>query len=55
MSKLLEDFKASPTRDNAKRIAKHCRKHPFAALLISSEEHAILQQALTVMMSPEGN
>lgn len=55
MSKLLAAFQANPTRDNAKRIAKHCHKHPFAALLISSEEHAILKQALAVMMSPEGN
>ena len=51
MSKLLESFRNDPTLERAKRIAKHCRKHPFASLLISAEEHAILKQALTLTMS----
>ncbi len=51
MTKLLAAFKADPTPERAKRILKHCHRHPFAALLAAyGPDKDTLQEALTMAM-----
>ena len=49
MSKLIARFAADPTAANARRLALYCRKHPFASLLATREEVAVLECALRTL------
>jgi hypothetical protein len=43
MQKLIDRYRANPTADNAKRVLAHARKHPFATLLLSSDDLALIE------------
>jgi hypothetical protein len=46
MRKLLEAYKANPTKENAKRVFMYDWKHAFASALLFPEEQALLQQII---------
>jgi hypothetical protein len=47
MSKLIARYVADPSAANAKRVAAHYHKHPFAGLMLTAAESAVLIQALS--------
>jgi len=46
MRKLLEAYKANPTKENAKRVFMYDWKHAFASVLLFPDEQALLQQII---------
>lgn len=42
MQKLLDAYKISPSQDNLKRLIAYSRKHPFACLMLSSDDAKLL-------------
>ena len=45
MDKLLQNFEANPTTQNAARVRKYDYKHPFSSMALSAEQHATLAAA----------
>jgi hypothetical protein len=43
MKKLIDRYRANPTPENADRILSHIRKHPFATLLLDSEDLELIE------------
>lgn len=43
MKKLIDRYRANPTTENADRILAHVRKHPFATLLLDSEDLELIE------------
>jgi hypothetical protein len=43
MKKLIDRYRANPTTENADRILTHIRKHPFATLLLDSEDLELIE------------
>jgi hypothetical protein len=46
MQKLIQRFRANPTVENAKRLLTYNYNHPFASLLLSQEDQAVIEDAL---------
>jgi hypothetical protein len=46
MQKLLEKYRANPTKENAKRLLDYTRKHPFASILLTPEDQATIEDAI---------
>ena len=46
MQKLVDQWIANPTEQNAKRIAKHIDKRPFSVLTLGRDDHNAMQMAL---------
>lgn len=46
MEKLLAAYTAAPTDANARKIANHNRRHPFAAVMLVPSDNATLTMAL---------
>lgn len=46
MSKLINAWIASPTENNAMRIFNHIKKHPMSVIMVNSEQHKAINQAL---------
>lgn len=43
MGKLLAKYAAKPTTENALRVAKYARQHPFASLMLTTQEAETLR------------
>lgn len=46
MEKLLAAYTAAPTDANARKVANHNRRHPFAAVMLVPTDSATLTAAL---------
>jgi len=46
MEKLLAAYTAAPTDANARKVANHNRRHPFAAVMLVPADSATLAAAL---------
>lgn len=46
MEKLLAAYAAAPTDANARKVANHNRRHPFAAVMLVPSDSATLAKAI---------
>ena len=49
MIKLLDAYKTCNSLANARKLARHARKHPFSVCLLSADDHHILDEALRLV------
>ena len=45
MSKLLQNFEANPTKENANKVVRHAMKHMMSLTLLNSDQIAVYDRA----------
>lgn len=48
MTKLIEAFKANPSKENAIKVWRHFQKHPMSVAIVSSDDRWVISKCLQI-------